>query len=149
MLMTNGASVAAGATALEQQSRFAVCMRRILGCIERVPPGLEVSYERQSLERARDYVHQRFHESTQLDELVAVTGLSRFHLLRSFARRFGVPPHAYQIRLRIERARALLKTGTPPSIVAGVVGFADQSHFTRHMRRIMCVTPARYAQATV
>ena len=139
------ASVAADAIALEQQSIFAVCLRRMFGYIERVPRGLTVGYERQSLERAREYVHERFHESVRLDELVAVTGLSRFHLLRSFARRFGLPPHAYQIRLRVERASALLRTGMPPSVVASVVGFADQSHFTRHMRRIMCVTPARYA----
>ncbi|HET8575888.1 MAG TPA: hypothetical protein VFO18_02225, partial [Methylomirabilota bacterium] len=40
-------------------------------------------------------------------------GLSRFHVLRAFADEVGVPPHAYQIALRVERARILLGAGTP------------------------------------
>jgi AraC-like DNA-binding protein len=81
------------------------------------------------------------------DELSAIAGLSPFHLVRSFTRRFGLPPHAYQIHVRVERARALLTTGMPPVQVASSVGFADQSHFTRHFRRINNVTPANYARA--
>jgi transcriptional regulator GlxA family with amidase domain len=43
----------------------------------------------------------------------------------------GLPPHAYQIRLRVERALKLLRTGMPPPLAASAVGFADQSHLTR------------------
>jgi AraC-like DNA-binding protein len=98
--------------------------------------------------RARDYLQHRFHETVTLNDLGNVSGLSRFHLLRSFAARVGLPPHAYQLRLRIERAMMLLRTGLSPSDVAGLVGFADQSHLTRHFRRLVQVTPAEYARAT-
>jgi hypothetical protein len=54
-----------------------------------------------------------------------------------------------EILAAIERACALLRTGMPPSVVASVVGFADQSHLTRHFRRVMRVTPACYVRATV
>jgi transcriptional regulator GlxA family with amidase domain len=76
-----------------------------------------------------------------------VSGLSRFHLLRVFSKEIGLPPHAYQIRLRIERARTMLRKGIPPALVAGATGFADQSHFTRHFKRVWGITPARYARA--
>jgi AraC-like DNA-binding protein len=57
----------------------------------------------------------------------------------------GVPPHAYQIQLRIARARHLLALGMPPSAVAAEVGFHDQSHFIRHFKRVLHVTPGEFA----
>jgi AraC family transcriptional regulator len=54
---------------------------------------------------------------------------------------------AYQVHVRIERASELLRAGIPPADAAARVGFADQSHFTPHFKRIWRTTPARYAQA--
>jgi len=34
-----------------------------------------------------------------------------------------------------------------PAQVAADCGFADQSHFTRHFKRLTGVTPAQYARA--
>ncbi len=81
-----------------------------------------------------------------LDGLAAAAGLGRFALLRAFQRRFGLPPHAYQLQLKIERARTLLRSGQSAAWVAGELGFCDQSHFTRHFKRILGVTPGDYAK---
>jgi AraC-like DNA-binding protein len=116
---------------------------------EENPPQAAFGYHHDAIRRARAYLHERFNESVSLDELSAIAGLSPYHLVRSFTRRFGLPPHAYQIHVRVERARVLLATGMPPAQVASSVGFADQSHFTRHFRRINNVTPANYARAAV
>jgi AraC-like DNA-binding protein len=97
-----------------------------------------------AVECARLYLHEHYAEPVRLAELVRLTGLSRFHLAHLFTRYTGLPPHAYQILVRIERARALLLAGIPAVEVAGLVGFADQSHFTRHFRRIWRVTPGSY-----
>jgi len=32
---------------------------------------------------------------------VASAGLDEFQVLRAFKKRFGLPPHAYQLRLRV------------------------------------------------
>jgi AraC-like DNA-binding protein len=47
---------------------------------------------------------------------------------------------------RIERARELLRKGMNSGQVASLVGFSDQSHFTRHFKKIMRVTPSAYAR---
>ena len=74
----------------------------------------------------------------------AIAGLSRFHFLKAFAAQFGLPPHAYQIHLRIERSLPLLRQGMTLSHVAETMGFNDQSHFIRHFKRTMGVTPGQY-----
>jgi AraC-like DNA-binding protein len=91
-------------------------------------------------------LHENFNQLVSLDELAALTKLSRFHLVRAFALHTGIPPHAYQLRLRIERACVLLRAGVTAAEAATQVGFADQSHFTRHFKRIWCITPAQYAR---
>jgi len=82
-----------------------------------------------------------------LETLAKRAGLSRFQALRAFKQRYGLPPHAYQLALRIGHARKLLREGATAADVAARCGFADQSHFTRHFKRINGVTPAQYARA--
>lgn len=72
--------------------------------------------------------------------------LSRSQADRRFVYRNGLPPHAYQLCRRIARSRQLLRAGMSLSQVASTQGFADQSHFTRHFRRWVGLTPRQYAQ---
>ncbi|HEX3853927.1 MAG TPA: helix-turn-helix transcriptional regulator [Polyangiaceae bacterium] len=80
-----------------------------------------------------------------LNTLARKAGLTRFQALRAFKRRYGLPPHAYQLCLRVSTARGMLIDGAPAADVAVRCGFVDQSHFTRHFKRIAGVTPAQYA----
>ncbi|HKO46466.1 MAG TPA: AraC family transcriptional regulator [Polyangiaceae bacterium] len=82
-----------------------------------------------------------------LETLAKRAGLSRFHALRAFKQRYGLPPHAYQLCLRMNHARSLLRAGALAADVAQSCGFADQSHFTRHFKRFNGVTPMKYARA--
>jgi AraC-like DNA-binding protein len=52
------------------------------------------------------------------------------------------------VALRVNLARRLLERGERATDVAGLAGFADQSHLNRHFRRRLGKTPAQYAQAT-
>jgi AraC-like DNA-binding protein len=82
-----------------------------------------------------------------LETLAKRAGLSRFAALRAFKKRYGLPPHAYQLCLRISHSRRMLLEGAPAADVAVRCGFADQSHFTRHFKRFNGVTPMQYALA--
>lgn len=84
-----------------------------------------------------------------LTELAALSGVSRFQLLRGFARAVGATPHAYLLQQRVRLARRLLAAGRHPADAAAEAGFADQSHLTRAFRRQFGVTPARYRAAVV
>ena len=60
-----------------------------------------------------------------------------------------MPPHAYHLQLRIDRAKRLLAAGSAPARVANDSGFVDQSHLTRHFRKWVGVTPGAYARAVI
>jgi AraC-like DNA-binding protein len=82
-----------------------------------------------------------------LSELAAQQGISRFQLVRAFARELGTTPHAYVVQRRVRLARQLLLAGDTPASAAQGAGFADQSHMTRAFARHFGITPARYAAA--
>ncbi len=99
--------------------------------------------ERDGIQRVREYLQDNYADNVSLGRLATVAGLSRFHLLRAFHHEVGLPPHKYQIQVRIERAKHLLAGGVPIHEVALAVGFVDQSHLTRHFRKLTQVTPGR------
>ena len=86
-------------------------------------------------------------QPVSLAELAELAGVSRFHLLRAFARQIGTTPHAYLIQRRVCVARQLLAAGETPAQAAITAGFADQSHLTRAFVRYLGITPARYRAA--
>lgn len=102
-----------------------------------------------ALECVREYLHEHRETNIRLYELVAMTGLPAHTLVRGFTATFGLPPHAYHVQMRINRARALLARGESLARVAAATGFTDQSHLTRHFRRVVGVTPGAYRAAVM
>ncbi|AKT41405.1 helix-turn-helix domain-containing protein [Chondromyces crocatus] len=100
-----------------------------------------------AVRRAVALVRERYAESLGLDEIAAHAGTDKYHLCRAFRARIGLPPYAYQLRLRVSRAKNLLRAGMPAAHVGASVGFYDQSQFTRHFQRIVGTSPARFARA--
>lgn len=96
------------------------------------------------LETAREYIHANFDQNIRLEDLAQTSGLSKSRLIAEFNAHIGVPPLRYLMQVRLEKARAMLRDGSAIAEVAYSVGFADQSHLTRHFRAILGVTPARY-----
>ncbi|KGF82652.1 AraC family transcriptional regulator [Massilia sp. JS1662] len=98
-----------------------------------------------AIARARAMIDDAPAAAPSLADLAAVSGLSRFQLVRQFARATGLTPHAYLIQRRIDAARALLARGAALADAAAASGFADQSHMTRLFIRTYGITPGAYA----
>ncbi|MGJ5819050.1 helix-turn-helix domain-containing protein [Paludibaculum fermentans] len=99
------------------------------------------------VQRAIERIEADCESSVSLSELAALCGVSRFQLLRGFARATGITPHAYVVQQRLLKVRRLLARGVAPSQAASEAGFADQSHMTRNFTRRFGVTPSRYRAA--
>jgi AraC-like DNA-binding protein len=83
----------------------------------------------------------------QLAELAGSVGLSPFHAARLFTQSTGLAPHAWRNQVRLQRSLAPLRAGVSVTEVAAASGFTDQSHFTRHFRRMFGVPPGRWQAA--
>jgi AraC-like DNA-binding protein/mannose-6-phosphate isomerase-like protein (cupin superfamily) len=70
--------------------------------------------------------------------------VSREGFSRTFVKRYGLPPHAYWVMHRLNRARDRLRAGQHVADVAFETGFADQSHLGRWFKRAFGITPALY-----
>jgi len=106
----------------------------------RVPRGLTHRQE----QRAKDFIGQNLTKDFSLTELAAVTGISPSHFRVLFKQTVGLPVHKYVIKCRVEYAIELLSKGRVNlSDVALNSGFADQSHMSRCMRRVIGLTPAQ------
>lgn len=98
-----------------------------------------------ALTQAARYIADCWDQRVSLDDLCQVSGLSASHLIRSFKARYGMTPHAYLNNHRINRAKGLLRHGTPIAETALAAGFADQAHFQRVFKRLTAATPGTYA----
>ncbi|SEP51791.1 AraC family transcriptional regulator [Amycolatopsis saalfeldensis] len=97
-------------------------------------------------EDLRDLLDERLPGTLTLAEAADSLGAHPVHLVRSFGRRFGLPPHRYVTGRRVDHARRLLLDGTPPADVAAAAGFTDQAHLTRHFKRYLGTTPGRFSR---
>lgn len=95
-------------------------------------------------QRARDFLHAHLHQDIGLEQLAAACNIDRYRLSRAFKAAFGLPPHAYQMQLRLAHARRHLAPGAQPAQVATDLGFADQSHLGRWFLRAYGLPPAQY-----
>ncbi len=132
---------------LEQQTTIQdLVARLILRCAANPPCLTRVRTERQPIERVRAYLQDHYSREISLEQLAQIAELSSFHLNRSFRQIFGMPPHAYQIQVRILQAKRLLRQELSIEQVAIATGFASQSHFGTHFKRLVFVTPMQYVR---
>lgn len=132
---------------LEQQSFIQDFLAQlIVRCAEDPPCLAKLGEERQPINRVQTYIEDHYNREISLEQLAQIANLSSFHLNRSFRKTVGMPPHAYQIQVRILQAKRLLREEWSINKVAAETGFASQSHFGSHFKRLVCVTPRQYIQ---
>jgi AraC-like DNA-binding protein len=118
----------------------------LLGVIARTSEGRPPSRARDRVEvqRARELLRERATEPVRLDDLAREVRMPALRFARAFKRMVGVPPHEYQLQVRVDLARRLIARGERIVDVAVGTGFCDQSHLHRHFVRIVGVAPGAY-----
>lgn len=94
------------------------------------------------LAEAAQLMEANIEEPIELQELATLAGISRRQLERLFLKHMGCTPSRYYLRVRLNRARRLLKQ-TSCSIVeiASMCGFVSATHFSRCYRKTMGRAP--------
>ena len=99
------------------------------------------------VELVKTHLQENYARTVSYEELCALTGSSKSHILCNFKKVIGLTPHLYQTSLRVQAAKGLLRRNVSLAAVACEVGFADQPHFTRIFKRYVGVTPGHYQQS--
>jgi AraC family transcriptional regulator len=102
---------------------------------------------RHQLRQVIDYINGHLDRDLGLAELAKIVQMSPHYFTRLFKQSTGLTPHQYVIHRRVERAKELLLKGELSiAEVAYSVGFANQSHLNRHLKRLLGVTPRHIRQ---
>ena len=97
------------------------------------------------LRRAQEMFRADLSENLSLNHVAAACKLSVSHFARAFKASTGKPPHQWVMNARIDVARDMLANSATPLVhVAGMCGFADQSHFSRVFARSMGASPGAW-----
>ena len=97
---------------------------------------------REKLMRAVEYIQDQLDANLTVSGIARTVHMSPYHFTRLFKQSTGLSPYRYVIQARTKKAKELLTSDKLSIIeIAHRVGFADQSHLTRHLKRIFGVTP--------
>jgi AraC-like DNA-binding protein len=129
---------------LEAESRLTLVAERLRA---HLGPSAPTQRHSPALARTlRELLDEHVVQGIGLDEAARLVHAHPAHLVRAFSGAYGIAPHQYLMSRRVDRARRLLLDGRPPSEVASATGFYDQSHLTRHFKKLVGVAPGRYAR---
>lgn len=132
---------------------ISVCIHRLLAMLNRpgegtgfFAPGMMKERPDPGMEASLAYLREHFAEAgLSVEELAGMANLSPWYYIRRFRACYGVTPHQYILRQRIEMARGLLDT-TSLSVeeIAYQCGFSGPSHFIDVFRKTSGMTPMKF-----
>ncbi|MFW7354724.1 MAG: helix-turn-helix domain-containing protein [Brucella sp.] len=92
--------------------------------------------------RIEEFIDANISSSLAIDTLAVIAGCSPSHLVRTFRKTTGIPPHQFILQRRLAHARQMIKDNQLElRTIAALCGFASQSHMTSLMRKYWGVTP--------
>jgi AraC family transcriptional regulator len=99
----------------------------------------------EKLVRAVEYIQDQLDTDLTVSGIAQAVCMSPYHFMRLFKESTGQSPHQYVIQARVRKAKELLATGKLTiSEAAYHVGFVDQSHLTRHFKRVFGMPPKTF-----
>ena len=95
-----------------------------------------------AVSKAINYIRQNYASKITLEGTAKMVYLSRSYFSKLFAEETGTTFSNYVIQVRIEKSKQLLLDSSVK--LADLVGFVDQSYFTKCFRKIVGISPGKY-----
>ncbi|WP_437751920.1 helix-turn-helix transcriptional regulator [Sorangium sp. So ce1389] len=95
--------------------------------------------------RARDLLSEVHESRLSIEDVAREAAISPYHFIRQFEAVFGVTPHQYRIRRRLDLAKQLLAAGQHSvTDVCMEVGFSSLGSFSALFAQRIGVPPSAY-----
>lgn len=134
-----------GGGSLRKQELFYIFIGDLINNFAQDTAPRERKSETREISDICGFIESNYAKNITLDELAALSGRGKYHLIRLFTRELGITPYRYLETVRINRTKELLGKGEPLADTALKTGFSDQSHFTNFFKRLIGLTPKQYA----
>jgi len=100
------------------------------------------------IRRSLEEIEARLADDIGLIELAAAVGLSPSHYATLFRTATGMPPHAWLVKRRVERAcELLLNPHSSITDIAFALGFPSSQHFATTFRKHIGASPSEWRKA--
>ncbi len=103
------------------------------------------SEKQRKITPALEYISNNYHLPITNDDLAAHTGLSTIYFRKLFREVLGVSPIYYVHKLRIKKAKEMLKSDHPSlAVIATELGYANGSDFSKAFKKHTGFSPLNY-----
>lgn len=132
----------------KEKNFYFLCMSelyKILGYTNILTPPVSDRIDR--LKPALEYINSHvFYENFSLEKACQKSAMCRTHFNTLFKKKFNETPVKYINKLRVERAKTLLKGGMMKHHeIANLCGFRDEKYFYTVFNQYTGITPRKYA----
>jgi AraC-like DNA-binding protein len=99
---------------------------------------------------AVEYISKSFTENNvSVKKAAELCGISESYLRRIFTEKYSISPKEYIIKLRLDYAKQLLKSGQlSVSEIATMCGYFEPCHFSREFSKRTGISPSEYEKAS-
>lgn len=100
------------------------------------------------IRKAIEYIRRNYMKKLTLEDVACAVYLSPSYFSKIFKEEVNQNFSNYLNSVRIEKSKKLLLSGTVRTIdIPGMVGFEDQSYFSKVFKKLTGVTPGKYREA--
>lgn len=100
--------------------------------------------------RAREYMEMEYYRAIGIAGIAKYLGLDRSYFSALFKAEVGVPPQAYLLRLRMDKACDLLRDQRLSiTEIARSVGYADPLQFSKAFKRVKGLSPRKWREQSL
>jgi two-component system, response regulator YesN len=97
------------------------------------------------IETAKKYIQMNYNKEISLDEIAKHVSMSTYHLSRIFSKFEGITYKDYLIKLRMEKAKGLMKEGKKSIKEISIeVGYTDQNYFSKSFKKYFSKSPSDF-----
>lgn len=100
----------------------------------------------QQVERTMRWLSLQYSQAVSIEEMSRSLGYNRTHLSKMFKQHTGMTPMHFLLKVRMERAKLLLRESLTVEQVAASVGFADPLYFSKQFKKWFGRSPTEYRQ---
>lgn len=95
------------------------------------------------------YIDTHYKENITLDLLASYSHVSKYYLVHTFSKEYGISPMNYLTECRLEESKKMLKNDDYSlSLISRLIGFSSPSYFSQTFKKNIGMTPNEYRKVS-